>query len=328
MKRLATILLSALLCLSMLTACTNDGGDASSGSSGPTSSASQPAEYKYQLDSQGVTVYDEWIPSRGIEIPATVTLPAGQPGDLVPLVILSHDFLGDRSTGGSFDELALALAEQGIATIAVDFSGCGDSTEDFYSSSLLYMESDLKAARTYAIENAPVDSTRVGLFGYGLGGRVALEMAALKDSPYTAVSLLAPMTDTPEATMRALLGAEYDSLRATAFTQQRYADYTGPDGVTRQLSVNWFDDIDLSQPLKNMQHLKGAMQVLYTPGDTVVPQAVITQLDTAAQAGSASVTVVEVPGTDHGFGLAEEGSAPRAQVVEAVSGFFAGSFVK
>ncbi len=326
MKRLTAILLSALLCLSLLTACTG-GGESSSGSGSPPGVA-QPMNYKYQLDSEGVTVHDEWIDSRGIQIPATLTLPAGQEGDRVPLVIFSHDFLGDRSTGGAFEEMALALAEQGVASITVDFSGCGDSTEDFSASSLLYMESDLKSARNYAIENAPIDSERIGLFGYGLGGRVALEMAALKDSPYTAVSLLAPMTAAPEATMRSLLGDSYDTLRAQAFSEQRSAEYTGPDGVVRTLSVNWFDDIDLSQPLKNMQHLKGAMQVLYTPGDTVVPQSVITQLTEASQAGSASLLVVGVPDTDHGFGLTEEGSAPRAQVVEAVSSFFAQAFAE
>lgn len=67
MKRLTAILLSALLCLSLLTACTG-GGESSSGS-GSTPEIAQPMNYKYQLDSEGVTVHDEWIDSRGSRSP-------------------------------------------------------------------------------------------------------------------------------------------------------------------------------------------------------------------------------------------------------------------
>ncbi len=321
MKRLLSTLLTVLLCLSLFTACI--------GGEGPGSSApemAQPAQDKYQLG-QTVTVYYEQIPSREITIPITLTLPAGQPGEQVPLVLFCHDFLGDRSTGGAFENLAKALADRGIASMAVDFSGCGESQEDFSASCLFYMELDIKAARNYAIENAPIDTGKVGLFGHGLGGRLALEMGSLKDSPYTAISLAAPLTDEPEATLRGLLGEEYDRMLAEAFSEQRYAEYTAPDGLLRYVSVNWFDDIRLSQPLKNLQHLKGALQVVYTPNDDWVPAEVVQQLIQAAQSqGAATVLQLEVAAPDHSLDFYEENSAIRQEVIEKVADFFAAAF--
>ena len=68
------------------------------------------------------------------------------------------------------------------------------------------------AARDFAIENSPIDDTRLGLLGYGFGARMAMDAGALKDSPYTAMSLISPMVGDYEDTLHLLFGTEYDRM--------------------------------------------------------------------------------------------------------------------
>ena len=188
MKKLMSLILAACCVVMLLTACQNNPSSAPE-----SSSQSAVVDYTYSLDAENVQVYDVGIPSRGIEIPGTLTLPAGKESDRVPLVIFEHDLFGDRSTHGVFEEIALGLAEQGIASVSVDFSGCGDSTEDFSDNCPFFIDWDVIAVRDYVLANAPVDQQRLGLLGYGFGARMAMEAGALKDSPYTAMSLISPM---------------------------------------------------------------------------------------------------------------------------------------
>lgn len=321
MKRILSVLLAAALCVGMLAGCNQTGEPAS----GESSSQSQVVDYAYPLDAESVRVYDVAVPSRGIEIPGTLTLPAGEEGELVPLVILEHDLFGDRSTDGVFEEIALALADKGIASIAVDFSGCGDSSEDFSANSPFYIDFDVKAARDFAIQNAPVDSEKLGLLGYGFGARMAMDAGALKNSPYTAMSLIAPMVGDPEETMQLIFGSEYDRIVAEAFTEARSSEFVGPDGVSRSISVNWIDDMRLSCPMNNVENIKGSLQVIYATNDEYVPLSVVEALLNGAEASTAEVTSLQVD-SDHSFGFDEPESPVRAQVIEAVAAFFDEAF--
>ena len=102
MKKLMSLILAACCVVMLLTACQNNPSSAPE-----SSSQSAVVDYTYSLDAENVQVYDVGIPSRGIEIPGTLTLPAGKESDRVPLVIFEHDLFGDRSTHGVFEEIAL-----------------------------------------------------------------------------------------------------------------------------------------------------------------------------------------------------------------------------
>lgn len=244
MKKLLSLILAVSCTVMLMTACQSEPT-----SEQESSSQSQPKDYAYQLDPESVRVYDVAVPSRGIEIPGTLTLPAGTDTDRVPLVIFEHDLFGDRSTNGVFEDIALGLADQGIASIAIDFSGCGDSTEDFADNCPFFIDWDVIAARDFAIENSPIDDTRLGLLGYGFGARMAMDAGALKDSPYTAMSLISPMVGDYEDTLHLLFGTEYDRMISEAFSEARGTEFTAADGITRTISVNWFDDMTLSDPM-------------------------------------------------------------------------------
>lgn len=320
MKKLLSLILAVSCTVMLMTACQSEPT-----SEQESSSQSQPKDYAYQLDPESVRVYDVAVPGRGIEIPGTLTLPAGTDTDRVPLVIFEHDLFGDRSTNGVFEEIALGLADQGIASIAIDFSGCGDSTEDFADNCPFFIDWDVIAARDFAIENSPIDDTRLGLLGYGFGARMAMDAGALKDSPYTAMSLISPMVGDYEDTLHLLFGSEYNRMISEAFSEARGTEFTAADGITRTISVNWFDDMTLSDPMSKVQNLKGHLQVISATQDELVPGEVTQALLDGAADTQAEVTSLEVE-SDHSFGFPQADSAVRAQVIDAVVTFFAGAF--
>ena len=320
MKKLLSLILAVSCTVMLMTACQSEPT-----SEQESSSQSQPKDYAYQLDPESVRVYDVAVPSRGIEIPGTLTLPAGTDTDRVPLVIFEHDLFGDRSTDGVFQDIALGLADQGIASIAIDFSGCGDSTEDFADNCPFFIDWDVIAARDFAIENSPIDDTRLGLLGYGFGARMAMDAGALKDSPYTAMSLISPMVGDYEDTLHLLFGTEYDRMISEAFSEAQGTEFTAADGITRTISVNWFDDMTLSDPMSKVQNLKGHLQVISATQDEFVPGEVTQALLDGAADTQAEVTSLEVE-SDHSFGFPQADSAVRAQVIDAVVTFFAGAF--
>ena len=320
MKKLLSLILAVSCTVMLMTACQSEPT-----SEQESSSQSQPKDYAYQLDPESVRVYDVAVPSRGIEIPGTLTLPAGTDTDRVPLVIFEHDLFGDRSTDGVFEDIALGLADQGIASIAIDFSGCGDSTEDFADNCPFFIDWDVIAARDFAIENSPIDDTRLGLLGYGFGARMAMDAGALKDSPYTAMSLISPMVGDYEDTLHLLFGTESDRMISEAFSEARGTEFTAADGITRTISVNWFDDMTLSDPMSKVQNLKGHLQVISATQDEFVPGEVTQALLDGAADTQAEVTSLEVE-SDHSFGFPQADSAVRAQVIDAVVTFFAGAF--
>jgi len=127
--------------------------------------------------------------SRGVQIPATVVVPDGV--ESYPLVVLIHGHGGSREENVGFAVVADALAAQGIATVRMDFPGCGESTESFQMNCQSNMKADVVAAIEYMKANYHV--TKIGLFGYSMGGRIALEMVAEGATP-DAICLLAPAT--------------------------------------------------------------------------------------------------------------------------------------
>lgn len=209
------------------------------------------------------------VPSRGIQIPATFLLPESQTEDKAPLVIMAHGHGGTRDESGAFTRVAEALAANGIASIRVDFSGCGESTEPFTENFLSNMLADIRASRDFAIQHPDIDPDRVGIFGYSMGGRLA--MLATEQDQYSVVALWAAVAGDGVESMIDYVGGQesYERLRAEA-EGEGVAVFQTPWGAEQHLSLQWFTDLEDSNPLAAIHEHEGALLVLYGNRDEAI----------------------------------------------------------
>ena len=135
---------------------------------------------------------DVTIPGVRGGIPATVQMPAklARAGE-VPLVVLCHGFTGDRTANGHFPTLAAKLAELGIASVRMDFAGCGSSTEPYTEYSLASMTDDVNSAIAFLQSEYGVDGA-IGLVGHSMGGRLVSLYPQDGQYPVAALALWSP----------------------------------------------------------------------------------------------------------------------------------------
>jgi len=99
-----------------------------------------------------------------------LTIPKGN--KKVPAVILVHGFAKTKSER-KFVELSRKLAENGIASLRFDFSGCGDSEGKFEEMRITKEVEELGIAYQRLIREKRIDKDRIGIFAHSLGTVVA-----------------------------------------------------------------------------------------------------------------------------------------------------------
>ncbi len=269
---------------------------------------------------------DFWIASRGVDIPLTLTLPEVAPGARVPLVMLVHGHGGSRQENGGFTELASMLATAGIASVRMDFPGCGDSTEAFIHNNITNMLHDIDASLEFSLAQPGIDSGRVGVLGYSMGGRLA--MLAVDDEPaYRAVVLWAPVSLYGGKSMHDFFGgkAEYDEIRDEALKQGQ-VQFTTSWEQEQQLGRKFFDDLERSQPLDTISRFRGDLLVLHGTADRAVH---VNNGRIASQAALAtdSAELVLIDGAGHDFGFYTADPDTRALVLDRTVSFFVDKLV-
>ena len=270
---------------------------------------------------------DTWIESRGIQVPVTLTMPDENPGVAAPLVVLVHGHGGTRHENGAFTELASMLADVGIASIRMDFPGCGDSTEAFTHNNITTMLHDLDAAFEFAIARPGIDTGRIGILGYSMGGRLA--MLRIADEPaYQAAVLWAPVAlDGREPMVDYFGGAErYEELRSVAL-RHGHVTFMTPWGQEQQLGARFFDDLERSAPLQAIARYRGHLLVVHGSADAAID---VSNGRIASQAAlsTASAELRIIQDADHGFGFFDDEPDARAEVLGATVDFFAAQLLR
>ena len=257
------------------------------------------------------------IEANGRIVPAVVTLPVGE--GPFPAVVLNHGHGGNKDEGTGFGGIAEALAEAGIASIRMDFPGCGDSTEPFTENTLSNMIADSNAAKDYLVANYPVDADKLGILGYSMGGRIALEIITAEDNPYKATLILSGLSTPGDEAIANILpeGMTVEDAIAVAEEKGSY-DYTTQYGQNLSLSAQWFTDM-LVDPLANIDNYTGPMLVIHGDKDDVVTDA--TNKLTVSSYSAAEELIV--PDADHGYGFYSDQPDVTAMVEGSITDFFA-----
>jgi alpha/beta superfamily hydrolase len=227
----------------------------------------------------------------------TLETPAGDPA---PVVLLLHGFTGSRDelpvTGtdeGVFSRTARLLAEQGIASLRIDFRGSGESPGAFADTTFEGQVADGLAALDWLEAHPTVDGQRLGVIGWSQGGLVATAVAGRSDKP-DALALWAAVAN-PEESFGGIVGAE--TLAKGLEAGDAALPVTLPWGAVIELKRGFFEGVTTFDPPAELASYAGPLFIAHgTQDTTVLPTAVDAFL--AAHDGEEATWIAEM---DHVF---------------------------
>lgn len=219
------------------------------------------------------------IPGTRGNIPATIQLPAKSArGEELPLVVLCHGFTGNRQGDGHFAPLAEDLAAHGIATVRLDFAGCGDSTEPYANYTLANMAADVDSVIGYM--QATYGTGKTALVGHSMGGRLASLYPQLGQYPVTALALWSPANGT------GLQGLEFLSIDNFAAVEELAARADAEGSVAAwgvELSAAYIDGMRDSDPNATLQESGLPVLLTYSGNERILSDTTQTETKAAVE---------------------------------------------
>lgn len=219
------------------------------------------------------------IPGTRGNIPATIQLPAKSArGEELPLVVLCHGFTGNRQGDGHFAPLAEDLAAHGIATVRLDFAGCGDSTEPYANYTLANMAADVDSVIGYM--QATYGTGKTALVGHSMGGRLASLYPQLGQYPVTALALWSPANGT------GLQGLEFLSIDNFAAVEELAARADAEGSVAAwgvELSAAYIDGMRDSDPNAALQESGLSVLLTYSGNERILSDTTQTETKAAVE---------------------------------------------
>lgn len=219
------------------------------------------------------------IPGTRGNIPATIQLPAKSArGEELPLVVLCHGFTGNRQGDGHFAPLAEDLAAHGIATVRLDFAGCGDSTEPYANYTLANMAADVDSVIGYM--QATYGTGKTALVGHSMGGRLASLYPQLGQYPVTALALWSP------ANGAGLQGLEFLSIDNFAAVEELAARADAEGSVAAwgvELSAAYIDGMRDSDPNVTLQESGLPVLLTYSGNERILSDTTQTETKAAVE---------------------------------------------
>ena len=248
------------------------------------------------------------------EIPAIMTSPEGTA--VVPGVILLHGSASHKNeVGDLYLRLAEQLANNGIASIRIDFAGTGDSPVDYTHYTLKTAVRDAEVALAFLRSQPQVDDHRIGVVGFSQGGLIAQLLLAQQPDikSFVAWSSVASDGIGPFADMFETL---YMKAKREGQVEQQFA-WRPPLSI----SYEWFEQVMANQSLSGMAEYTGTILAIAGSNDAVVPPAAATRLIVAS--GSDVARAVIIKGADHIFNVLDENANQDEQLLEMTTEWFA-----
>lgn len=177
------------------------------------------------------------------------------------VVILMHGFQGNRGyeAGNLLYDLAHALNAAGLATLRMDFAGCGQSDGDFANMTVLSELLDGMAMIDFV--RAKMGVKVIDLVGHSQGGVVASMLAAYYQDVVDKLVLLAPAaTLKDDALVGECQGTKYDPNHIPMKVTVHGQDVSG----------QYFRTAQLLPIYETAQHFAGPALIIHGLADKVV----------------------------------------------------------
>ena len=252
-----------------------------------------PAENSQASHSQDHRLIEKvvWITSGDHQVPGTFAYPKnGGSKHQYPAVLMLHGFGSSRDeVGNMYRTEARALALRGYASLRIDFAGSGDSKQAFTANTYTGMMADSTAALSWLIAQKNTRDKRIGVLGFSLGGKLAIDLAGTDPR----IKALATWSGANENGFGSL--GYLTAYRAEANANGHVVVDLGWRKV--DLSKAWFDTMEASRSLDHLAGYKGPMLAVAGTEDTSVNPDVSRQ--SIAKSASLDAMLRIIPGADH-----------------------------
>ncbi|AWB45583.1 hypothetical protein DCC85_16185 [Paenibacillus sp. CAA11] len=223
--------------------------------------------------------------SNGVTLRGSIRLPNSyEKGKKYPVAILSHGVLGDRNQQGMFTQLTDALQKKGMVTVRFDFDGYGESDGELKYNSIKSEKEDLSAIIDYVKTLDYVDTNRINLVGYSMGGAATSLVAGERANEIHSVALwsaAAILVD--DAERGSLLGATVDV--------NNLPDEIPIFGGAYTFGKKWFEDAIGLDIYGIAQKYEGDVLIVHGDKDQVVPMSYSKKYDKVYGKGAKLVVV-------------------------------------
>jgi pimeloyl-ACP methyl ester carboxylesterase len=227
-----------------------------------------------------------------------------------PGVLLLHGFLSQKDeVGGFYRMLAVSLASRGVASLRIDFRGCGESDGETQDITIQQQVQDAQNAYQWLAESEYINPARLGMVGFSLGASIAMITSANNLNGFNSLVLLSPI-----AHMRHDLQDRYGRQVFLQAAQNGMAEIDA--GVVKHHLKNAFfkslDGYNLTDCIKSYS---GALLALAGDQDYSAANATLLAASSPARPKEALI----LKGTDHVFGVLGEDKSIAITVIELTS---------
>lgn len=248
------------------------------------------------------------------DIPAIINLPASV--NPVPAVVLLHGTASHKNeVGNLYARLAAALADQGIASVRIDFAGTGDSPVSYRKYTLESAVRDAGVALHYLQQQSGVDPQRIGIVGFSQGGLIA-QLLIAKQPEFSSFVAWSSVASDGVSAFRPMFESMYQQALEQGYVTQQYS-WRAP----LEISLEWFEQVKANRSLTNMASYKGALLAIAGSADDVVPAENALRLIDATQAYPAQAVVIK--NASHIFNVLDDKAGEDEQLLELTTQWFA-----
>lgn len=216
----------------------------------------------------------------GMKVVGTLNLPDGVKNP--PAVLLLHSFGGSRDerkipavNEGVYARAARVWAQQGIASLRIDYRFTGASDGNPADATLDAHTADGLAAFDYLAHTGRVDASRMAVVGWSMGGAVATAVAGRTSHKLAAVALWNPATNMG-ASFPLLWGA--DKIKEALNSGDKPITLPMLGGEPAKLKSSFFVSLLTLVPAAEISRYAGPLFVAVgTKDDIVFPQPALGQ---------------------------------------------------
>jgi len=201
------------------------------------------------------------------QVPGILVIPKQRLSNKLPAVVMLHGTASQKNeVGGLYRRLAIALANQGIASLRIDFAGTGDSPVDYRQYTLSSAQQDALTAINYLTRQAAIDPQRIGVIGFSQGGLIA-QLVAVKDPRIKAMVTWSSVANNGIGPFQSMFDQYYAEAEQNGYAVVKFPWRARP----LNFSLQWFNGIKTSNALDQMANYNGRLLAIAGTGDHTVP---------------------------------------------------------